>query len=341
MRRGVLQPTFQLEGRMRSLILAIPLLLLAGCSDDGRVATLEGKLNNSVERINEVERQNEKLALELIALRKAVAESSAPPPDPAAIKELEALRARLQAAEGRITSLEAAPEPGPDLPEPEPVRDVTANPPDAPTDTAGAAKTPLAKDMRRLEELMPLIKSDVTGEQVYELVEIAEDSNKAFRDEVISRMRDWVKAEPENSRARLGLALALTTRFRDIRGDMMKQATLAGEVRKEAEKASEIDPEYYDAVHFMAILKVNYPTFAQEFQGAKEDLDKALEMQAQLPWDDAFCEIYAAYSLWYRKQGKLDDAMTKVNAGLQKSPQHKDLLNEKKAIEDRKTGEGD
>jgi hypothetical protein len=105
MRHGVLQPTFQLEGRMRSLILAIPLLLLAGCSDDGRVATLEGKLNNSVERINELERQNEKLSLELIALRKAVAESSAPPSDPAAIKELEALRARLQAAEGRITSL--------------------------------------------------------------------------------------------------------------------------------------------------------------------------------------------------------------------------------------------
>jgi hypothetical protein len=84
----------------------------------------------------------------------------------------------------------------------------------------------------------------------------------------------------------------------------------------------------------MAVMKVNYPTFTDEFKTANKDLDKALELQANMAWDDSFADIYVHYSVWYRKQGKLDEAAVKVQAGLDKAPRNEALLAEKKAVDE-------
>ncbi len=315
------------------------MLVLAGCSDNGKQDQLSAQLQDATQRIDELERANGLLTTEVAALR-----SQARPDTPPATADND-LRRELQELRQRVTELEAIEHTAPQAPgvraAPEEGKPAEGTP--AKTDPAEAAPaTQIPEgDLRRLENLLPLIKAPNGEEQLFELAGVAEKSTRSFRDEFIKRMQEWVASEPENSRARLGLALALTSRFRDIRGDMMKQATLASDVRKETERALELDPDYYTAVHFLAILKVNYPPFAQEFQGAKADLDKALEMQAQLPWEDDFCEIYAAYGMWYRKQGKLDEALAKVNAGLAKAPQHAGLLAEKKAIEAQSETNGD
>lgn len=305
----------------------IPVLLLAaafiaGCdrtdpAQQARIAALE-------RQAAELQDENVRQAADLAVLRQQLADQPVPEAAPATTDRTEELRAAVAGLEKRVKQLESAPKP-----EAEASPEATPAPkPDAP-----AADKPAPNPERELEAVWPLVKGGTDAAAVDELAELAMKGDKPFRDAIIQRVRDWVIEEPENARARLALAVVLTTRFRDLRTEPMKQGELAAEVKGELEKALEIDPAFYDAVHFMAILKANYPSFTPEFKGAQKDLDKALEMQAQLPWDERFCEVYVAYAAWYRVQKKYEEALAKVNDGLQKSSQNAGLLAEKANIE--------
>ncbi|MCA8911424.1 MAG: hypothetical protein KDB82_06950 [Planctomycetes bacterium] len=227
---------------------------------------------------------------------------------------------------------QAKPEPGDEPVVEEPVKPTTE--PEKPT------LDPAVK--QRLDELLPLVKTGADRESLQEAMELVGKSNKPARDEFIKQMQDWVKEEPNNEHARLALARALTVRFRDIEGQPMKQGALAGQVKGEIDKALEVDPDFYDAVRFKAILEVNYPTFTSEFKEANLALDKAIELQDKMNWEDRFADMYAAYAEWYFKQDKLEEAAAKVQAGLDHAPRNQGLLDEQTKIENAQNGsEGD
>lgn len=185
---------------------------------------------------------------------------------------------------------------------------------------------------RKVNELMPLVRAG-DGNAMGELTDTLNRADKASRDDAIQRLRDWASDEPDNKHARLALAMVLTTRFRDL-ANPMEQGALASEVKTEIEKATEIDPDYYEARHFLAILKVNYPPFTPEFKEADKDLDKALELQQAMTWEDHFAEIYASYSMWHRMQNQLDEAAGWVQKGLDRAPRNQGLLDERARVEE-------
>ncbi len=315
------------------LCLACAALLAAGCGQnrDAEVAAL--KSENQTTR-TELERQQarvETLQDQLTQLdtdlRDARGEadalklklSKAEKPDNSA--ELQRLQSRITELEAEIERLKSTPVESPSI---EPA------PPEVRTEPEPKAD-PQAK--QRLDELLPLVKTGTDQAALNEALGLIEKADKPTRDEFIAQLRQWTKDEPGNKHARLALALALTSRFQDLRGDMMKQGALAAEVKKETDKALAIDPDYYEAVHFLAILKANYPSFTPEFKDAPASLDKALELQANMTWEDRFAEIYTAYAMWYRVQKKYDEAAAKVQAGLDHAPRNQGLIDEQQAIE--------
>ncbi|MCB9933307.1 MAG: hypothetical protein H6841_07795 [Planctomycetes bacterium] len=315
------------------LCMACAALLAAGCGQnrDAEVAAL--KSENQTTR-TELERQQarvETLQDQLTQLdtdlRDARGEadalklklSKAEKPDNGA--ELQRLQSRITELEAEIERLKSAPVESPSI---EPA------PPEVKTEPEPKAD-PQAK--QRLDELLPLVKTGTDQAALNEALGLIEKADKPTRDEFIAQLRQWTKDEPENKHARLALALALTSRFQDLRGDMMKQGALAAEVKKETDKALAIDPDYYEAVHFLAILKANYPSFTPEFKDAPASLDKALELQANMTWEDRFADIYTAYAMWYRVQKKYDEAAAMVQAGLDHAPRNQALLDEQQAIE--------
>ncbi len=323
-----------------ALSLVLPAALLVGCNRTDTHS--EARLNTMASELADMHEHNLDLTGEMVKLKDEVALLRArnatlqadnerqPALDTSQVNamqaEITALTTRVSALEKQIASQASAGTSKPEIAEPTPAEDT-------PKPDAAAAD-------RQYETLWPLVKSG-DKKAMNELSELANGSSKEFRDRVIKQARDWVKDEPENKQARLTLASLLVSRFQDLRSEPMKQGALAGEIVTEIDKALTIDPDYYEARHFLAIMKANYPTFAPEFKTANIDLDKALEMQAQMPWEDIFCEIYAAYSMWFRKQGKLDEALAKVNAGLEKSSQDAGLLAEKEAVLAAQSPQGD
>lgn len=317
------------------------LAVLAGCKDantEAELASTKARLTQSEQNAAEAAASADRAQGELSDLRKQVSDlknkldaldKPAPQPEkpaqPAPDPQVAELKATIAGLEKKIAELEAAKATQPTVekkPEPE-----------KPAQPDAAA---LAETAKRIDALLPQVKSDAaTGKQRDELLELLFKSDKPTRDRVIADMQEWVKAEPGNKHARMALASALVSRFADIkRDDFMAQATLAGDITGEAEKSLELDPEFYEAVAFLALMKVEYPTFSPEFKGANKDLDRAITLQAKLTWEDRFAEIYVGYSTWYRKQGKLDDAAAKVQAGLDKAPRNEGLLAEQKKIDD-------
>lgn len=323
-----------------SVSLVLLAAVFAGCNRTDPQS--DARLNTVTTELAEIHQHNLDLTSEMVKLKDEVAvlrarnatlqasSESKPSIDTgradALQAEILALAKRVSELEKQLASQPAASTSKPVDAEPKPADDKPAN------DTAAAD--------RQSEALWPLVKSG-DKKAMNDLSELANSSSKEFRDKVIKQARDWVKDEPESKQARLTLASVLVSRFQDLRSEPMKQGALAGEIITEIDKALTIDPDYYEARHFLAIMKANYPTFAPEFKTANVDLDKALEMQAQMPWEETFCEIYVAYSMWFRKQGKLDDALARVNAGLEKSSQDAGLLAEKEAVLAAQTPQGD
>lgn len=315
------------------------LLWLAGCRD----AALESELAATKARLAEARQEAqaargesttaaaeaETLRRQLRGLNEKLDTLSRVAPAPNAHGTIEPQRADLQARirelEQKIAELEAASPPQPAA-QPKPEAETPAQP-DA---------TVLQDSVKRIDALLPLVKSDAaTGKQRDDLLELLFKSDRETRDRVIGEIQKWVADEPANKQARLALASVLVARFADLKkDDFMGQATLAGQITDEAQKALELDPEFYEAVAFLALMKVEYPTFSPEFKAANKDLNRALELQAKLTWEERFAEVYVGYSTWYRKQGKLDEAAAKCQAGLDKSPRHEGLLAEQTKVEE-------
>ena len=316
-------------------------VLLAGCGQkpDDRVATLEGEVKALTVELEQEQARNETLQDQVTKLDGDLRDSRGDA-DELALKvsklsskneelvdEIDALKTKLESAEARTTT------PTPEEPSvSEPTVETPEKTPEDTPETTPPAPDPKVK--QRLTDLLPLVKTGTDREALNEAVELIYGSDKQTRDDFITEIQTWVKNEPNNKYARLTLARALTTRFQDLEGKFMKQGELAGQIRTETEKALETDPDYYEAVHFLAILEVNYPAFTPEFKGADKDLDKALELQKTLTWEDHFADIYTAYAQWHRKQGQLDAAAAKVQAGLDHAPRNQGLLDEQKRIED-------
>ncbi|MCC7510359.1 MAG: hypothetical protein IT464_13445 [Planctomycetes bacterium] len=325
-----------------AVLLVLLAALLAGCNRTDPQS--DARLNTVTTELAEIHQHNLDLTSEMVKLKDEVAVLRARNATLQASGEVkpsidtgraDALQAEILSLTKRVSDLEKQLAAQPAVTTSKPAEAEAAPKPveDKPANDAGAAD-------RQSEALWPLVKSG-DKKAMNDLTELANGSSKEFRDKVIQQARDWVKDEPESKQARLTLASVLVSRFQDLRSEPMKQGALAGEIVTEIDKALAIDPDYYEARHFLAIMKANYPTFAPEFKTANVDLDKALGMQAQMPWEESFCEIYAAYSMWFRKQGKLDDALAKVNAGLEKSSQDAGLLAEKEAVLAAQAAQGD
>lgn len=320
-------------------------VLLTGCGEnqDRKVAALEGEVESlqsdlDTEKLrydSELDRSADldaklveaKSALDDLRLKLAATDKLKP--------ENEQLKLRIKSLEAEIEALKASePEPGTEPPTP------TVETPETPEPELPPQPDPAVK--QRLAELLPLVKTGADRAALREAMDTINDSDKQTRDDFISEMQAWVKDEPQNKHARVALAYALGSRFQDLQDNPMKQGALAGQLKTEIEKAIEIDPDYYEAVHFLAIMKVNYPTFTSEFKDANTSLDRALEMQASMTWEDRFSDIYLHYAEWFFKQDMLDEAAAKVQAGLDHAPRNQGLLDEQRKIDDAQSGaEGD
>lgn len=293
---------------------------------DRKLQALEQRLAESERRADDAAARANQLETDLGRAMAAGDTRRAPAADP----RVDELAASVKKLADRVTVLEALPAAAPPAP------GVEARPePAAEKPAAEAPGRPApAEVVARINTLLPGLKSDSgTGAQRDELLGLLFQADKETRDRVIGEMREWAKAEPENKHARLGLANALVSRFADVSGDLMKQGSLAAEIMKEAGTANELDAEFYDALHFIALMKAGYPSFAPEFTQAGKDMDRALAMQANMPWEDRFADIYTAYAKWYRVQKKHDQALAKAQAGLDLAPRNAELLAEKAAIE--------
>jgi len=327
---------------MRYLLLccAAATLLIAGCKDantEAELAATKARLASTEKDAMDARADSATAQGELAALRSQVSdlksrlETAQKPAQPAPVApaapdpQVAELKGKIASLEQKIADLEAekAKQPAVEV-KPEPEKPAQPDP------------AALAENIKRIDSLLPLVKSDAsTGKQRDELLELLFKSDKATRERVVADIEAWVKAEPENKHARMALANVLVSRFADLkRDDFMGQATLAGKITTEAEKSLELDPEFYEAVAFLALMKVEYPVFTPEFKAAYKDFDRAIELQAKLTWEDRFADIYVGYSQWYRKQGKLDEAATKCQAGLDKAPRNDALIAEKAKIEE-------
>lgn len=306
-------------------------VLLIGCeqkvpeADGHKLAALETRLAQAERRADDAAATSQRLEGELTKL--ANAKPDAPAADPR-VAELEQAVKQLSERIAELTPI-ATEQPA-------------ANAETEPAKPAVNVETKPAPEevLRRINVLLPNLKTDCgTGAQRDELLGLLFQADKETRDRVIAEMREWAKAEPENKHARLGLANALVSRFADVSDDIMKQGALAAEIMKEAGTAQELDAEFYDALHFIALMKAGYPSFAPEFTQAAKDMDRALAMQANMTWEDRFADIYTAYAKWYRVQKKYDNALAKAQAGLDLAPRNAELLAEKAAIEKAISGE--
>jgi len=314
------------------LMLGVGLMLVAGCAkEDSRVASLEGQLRKLEAEKEQADSRAEELQGQL-ADRDTRLSTAASEADALRLQleraqaagdngETGKLKLRIDELEAEVARLKAAPpaevvKPEEAKPGPEPAKRETI-----PADEA----------RKRFDELLPDVKRGDDA-ALGALTDLMYGADKETRDQFIETVRQWVKEEPDNKLAHLTLAAVLTSRFQDLTNPM-KMGALAGEIKDATNAALKIDPEYYDAVHFLAILKVNYPTFTPEFKDAPTTLDKAISMQAEMTWEDRFGEIYVGYSQWHRKQNQLDKATERVQQGLDKAPRYQPLLDEQQAIE--------
>ncbi|MBK9973789.1 MAG: hypothetical protein IPP14_03345 [Planctomycetes bacterium] len=329
---------FPLVSLSLALTVALAVGTLAGCKD----AHTEAELASTKTQLAAKQAELDGLQADLKQTNKRIADLKAelaagqivaeqPKPDATTdVTETRRLKAALAEQEQRVKDLETQ------LAVAKAAQPTKPAEVEKPADAAKADPATVEEATRRIDELLPLVKSDAgTARQREEMVNLMFKADKATRDRVIDDIQKWVKEEPGNKHAHLSLANALVSRFADIkREDFMGQATLAGKVTDAANKALEIDPDFYDAVAYLALMKVNYPPFTPEFKGANKDLDRALDLQAKQSWVDEFADVYVGYSTWFRKQGKLDDAAAKVQAGLDKAPRNEGLLAEKKIVDD-------
>lgn len=317
----------------RLLMVTVAALSLGGCGQsDARVGALETKLAAADARLAELETQGQTQAqglkaaqAELAALKQGQDKldrklSDLPPP--LTLAEVQAAVAA--ALDKRETT------------QPEP-----AKPPEKAAPEAGAeAKPALPADAkaeearRKLADLLPGYYANLGDPQTRQKVnDLLWEADAETRKEVVAKLKALVADEPENKHLRMALAEAMTSTFRDVKQGL-EQGILASNIMKEAKKAQSIDPDYYDAVHFVAVFKANYPPGFPEFEGAKADLDKALSMQAKMTWEARFTEIYEAYGKWYLVQKKYDDALAITQAGLDKDARAENLIALKQRIEE-------
>lgn len=317
------------------LVMCMPALWLCGCGaqDDSKVVALEKRVVAMEARAEEEKGEREKLATENQNLRKTLEgwKRDAAPAAQAGVtreelkKEIEdviaALRKELAPAKpAETTSAEG----------------VTgkAEPPREKTD---AEKAKAIEEARaRLAEKLPGFYANVGDTAARKaFMELMWEVDAKTRKEVVDKLKAMVAENPEDKTLRLALSEALMSQFRDVKPGI-EQGIWANNVLKESKKATLIDPDYYDAVAFMATFKANYPEGFPEFNEAPKDLDKALELQSKMTWEDRFGDIYVAYAQWYFKQQKYDEATAKVQAGLDKDARNQELIDLKKKIEEAK-----
>ncbi|MCC6574112.1 MAG: hypothetical protein IT462_09990 [Planctomycetes bacterium] len=199
---------------------------------------------------------------------------------------------------------------------------------ETPKPLPGAGETG-AEIARKLE----LAKADMSiRENMRAAIDALGQADKQTRADFVAELKKQVAEKPDDKFLRLGLATAMTTQFEDV-GPGMEQGKLAYAIAEHADKAIELDKDYYDAVHFIAIFHSHYPPGFPEFKKAGKELDRAIELQAKLVWEETFTEIYGAYGRWLAAQDKKEEALAKVQAGLDKSPRNETLLAQKKELE--------
>ena len=307
-------------------------LLLAGCGEQGaaEIRALEARISVLNQRATDQADEHELLKTEVDGLRTATAmlrdENAAlrdrPDAGPVAPPDTSALEARIDGLEERLKSLEEAKTAESSTP---------TDPAEEPPPVSRALPIKVVREL--LAQLLPMIESNPGDRKsIGEYINLLQIGDKEDRDQAIEAMEKLVAADPESKEARMALASVLQTRFRDVRQGI-KQGALATRIKEHVSKALDLDSEFYDAQHYLAIMQVGYPVFMEVFKTADKDLDKALELQAKLPWEDLFAEIYAAYGEWHLKKGEHELALKKVQEGLDKAPRNQGLLNQKKKIE--------
>ncbi|KAA0207897.1 hypothetical protein EDM80_15630 [bacterium] len=319
----------------RLLMVTVAALSLGGCGQsDARVGALETKLAAADARLAELETQGQTQAqglkaaqAELAALKQGQDKldrklSDLPPP-----LTLAEVQAAVAAALDKRESTQPEPAKPPEKAAPEAGAEAK---PALPAD----AKAKAEEARRKLADLLPGYYANLGDPQTRQKVnDLLWEADAETRKEVVAKLKALVADEPDNKHLRMALAEAMTSTFRDVKQGL-EQGILASNIMKEAKKAQSIDPDYYDAVHFVAVFKANYPPGFPEFEGAKADLDKALSMQAKMTWEARFTEIYEAYGKWYLVQKKYDDALAITQAGLDKDARAENLIALKQRIEE-------
>jgi predicted Zn-dependent protease len=277
-------------------------LWLTGCGhqDDSKVVALEKRVVAAETRADAEKEDRERLATEIKGLKDELAKAPKVAPNESApgltrddvraeIKSaLESLRKELAQAKPADTSGTGGNGPTAKVDEPKEKTEAEK------AKEIEEAKTKLAEKLGRFYEN---VSDHAASKDVYELLWQVDAKT---RKEVVDKLKALVAENPEDKNLRIALAQALTTTFRDVKTGI-EQGILAGNIMKEAKKASQIDPDFYDAVAFVAVFKANYPEGFTEFAEAYKDLDKALELQSKMTWEDRFGEIYVAYGRWYFK----------------------------------------
>ena len=323
---------------MKALAIGVALsLFLTGCGqDNSKLNTLEAKLSAAESQAAIANDEQAKLRDDLRKLDDEVTklkQSNKPAPaqgEAAAGMSQAQVQAEIKAALDALRKELASTKAASDKPVGE--KPVEAAQPDKPVDPADA-KAKLEETKRKLSELLPSFYANLSDYDTRRKVsQLLWQVDATTRKEVVTKLKSMVAEDPENKTLRMALAEAMTMTFGDVK-EGLEQGILAANVLKEVNKAKEIDPDFYDAVHFTGIFKAEYPPGFPEFDEARKDLDKALEMQAKMTWETRFGEVYEAYGKWYLVQKKYEEALAITQAGLDKDARNEDLIALKKRIE--------
>lgn len=138
-------------------------------------------------------------------------------------------------------------------------------------------------------------------------------------DDQIKDLRAQVRANPGDAEKRLELADAYVAKLLTV-PDGPERGLYAVKAESQWKNILKTDPSNWQSQVSLGFSHSQYPDFMNKTGEAIQDFEKALKIQERLPNDKRYAVTYSQLGLLYRKQGKIDKALTLLREGNRRYP---------------------